>query len=828
MTDAAQAVVGTSFAPKTLVPVSVGRTTVNLYPVVDTTMQVHERAHAFQINKTALSSQAIELRVMLDALGAQLNLSASVEGMIEEWLRFFQDSWFDFSLLQILSFHNDAGGQVNDTTAAADPAILLPLQDGPINDCRKAIKFVRVQLNLNYAALANVNPPGPTVLRAMYYIELPLTLRALVNGNGGMYSITTFVGPSDLRTLSPQDVRTQILDLTIQGDPLDLLPPSFNVRSARTDSIALRMEIDQKILRLATPTICTTLFTELCPGYSSQPHAALEHIRQIHTDAAGNQVVSTVQAYFQQLMSAARPFSSQRTYPVSVCQRFMDGLDPRLLTGFRRCFPDHSVVQALDGSHQRRTLQLMLKAAQQAEDDFTSTQRIARDAIGLSQAFATNVQPTGSHQALALPSQAETTLGRYSPRGGRQPEPGAGQTRGQQRPLTCYGCGGPHPWSEYKQGSYVVICPNQHNPGITENATRALERMRKNKSRRYQHNKKRKNINTVNFGDLPEAARARIQGQVHQYEAGGGTSGVSSPSTLSTSTPTSRERGSGNSVIFVLDVPCLAAGSPLKRMMPITIQSNLPHITLQFGPDWDMADCPQVRCAVDTCAALTTGNFHFFAALAKRYPHCLAKLLTPEDYAPIVLSGIVQANDAAVTTELEVGFQFHLPYRTSGGDSSSLLVATGPNVSVNTIIGLPFIKATGMILDFVDDVAECKHLDCPPFSMDFRRTSNHVPVTEAPAHHLGRTETLLLQELNNLEHWYNAKVMAASSSAQNSAVYFGSKSRKQACIPDSDSITTAKSPNSILDDRWVPPNSMPPDDSSDDYHQQILREDGYL
>ncbi len=79
---------------------------------------------------------------MLDALGAQLNLSTSVKGMIEEWLWFFQDSWFNFSLLQILSFHNNAGGQVNDTTMAADPAILLPLQDGSITDCRKPIKFI--------------------------------------------------------------------------------------------------------------------------------------------------------------------------------------------------------------------------------------------------------------------------------------------------------------------------------------------------------------------------------------------------------------------------------------------------------------------------------------------------------------------------------------------------------------------------------------------------------------------------------------------------------------------------------------------------------------
>jgi hypothetical protein len=92
--------------------------------------------------------QALELRVMLDALGAQLNLSVSVEDMIKEWLQFFQDSWFNFSLLQIFSFHNNAGGQVNNTTTAANPAILLPLQDRPLIDCRKAIKFVRVQLNL--------------------------------------------------------------------------------------------------------------------------------------------------------------------------------------------------------------------------------------------------------------------------------------------------------------------------------------------------------------------------------------------------------------------------------------------------------------------------------------------------------------------------------------------------------------------------------------------------------------------------------------------------------------------------------------------------------
>jgi hypothetical protein len=86
-----------------------------------------------------------------------------------------------------------------------------------------------------------------------------------------------------------------------------------------------------------------------------------------------------------------------------------------------------------------------------------------------------------------------------------------------------------------------------------------------------------------------------------------------------------------------------------------------------------------------------------------------------------------------VTTKLEVIFLFHLPYQTREGDTSSLMVATGPNISVNTILGLPFMKATGMVLDLVDEVADCRYLDCPPFPVDFYRTTYHVPVLDDPS-----------------------------------------------------------------------------------------------
>jgi hypothetical protein len=273
------------FAPRALVPVSVGRTTVNLYPVIDPGMPVEERAHVFQVNKTALASAPVDLRVQLDVLGQQLNLAATVNGVRNDWLRFFQDSWCDFSRPAILSFHNDTGGQIQDTTTAANVAILFPVIDGNLVNCRRAnVKFIRVQITLNSRSLVSVEPPGITALRVEYYIKLPLTSRAMVNGTGAGYNLVMFHGADDLCTLQSAEVQATILDQTLQDGPYDLQPASFNLTIARTDGASLQSAIEGKILRLAYATVCNTLFLELCPGYSNQPHAALDHIRQVHYD----------------------------------------------------------------------------------------------------------------------------------------------------------------------------------------------------------------------------------------------------------------------------------------------------------------------------------------------------------------------------------------------------------------------------------------------------------------------------------------------------------------------------------------------------------------
>jgi hypothetical protein len=97
------------FVPRPLKSVQVNKMTIKLYPVISSTMKPPERVHAFQINKTALATPGINCRMMFDTLSAQLNLSAIVDSILNDWHRHFCCNWSNFARLTILLFHKDAG-----------------------------------------------------------------------------------------------------------------------------------------------------------------------------------------------------------------------------------------------------------------------------------------------------------------------------------------------------------------------------------------------------------------------------------------------------------------------------------------------------------------------------------------------------------------------------------------------------------------------------------------------------------------------------------------------------------------------------------------------
>ncbi len=308
------------FTPLNLVDVHVGRTTVKLYPKIGPTMQIWERNHAYQINKTALTNLPTDLKLIIDAFGAQLNASSTTEGIISDFKRHFHDHWMSFQNLTILSFHDSAGAIINGTTSATDPQVLLPVQNGNLADCRsQGVRFARIQCVLDFASFVTAVPyPTSTILRVSYYMELPQESRAMTNGAGAVYNLLSFLGVDDLRTLTPPEVKATILDPCLQDGPVLLKASDFNLQIANTDSTDISANIEHKILKLAWHQICTFVFAEICPGYSSQPHAALDHIKQSYVDNEGNMVSTPLFAYYQRMMNGMRPFAGDARFPVSV------------------------------------------------------------------------------------------------------------------------------------------------------------------------------------------------------------------------------------------------------------------------------------------------------------------------------------------------------------------------------------------------------------------------------------------------------------------------------------------------------------------------------
>jgi hypothetical protein len=134
----------------------------------------------------------------------------------------------------------------------------------------------------------------------------------------------------------------------------------------------------------------------------------------------------------------------------------------------------------------------------------------------------------------------------------------------------------------------------------------------------------------------------------------------------------------------------------------------------------------------------------------------VAAIYAPKDYAPITLSGIVKQNGESITTELLVAIKFKLPYFRKEGNTTTFMVAVGPNITVNTILGLPFIKQTKMIVGAADQVAELCALDALPFPISFCRVQCHVPTIDETKVHVNMTQYAdIIRKINHIESLYS-------------------------------------------------------------------------
>jgi hypothetical protein len=125
----------------------------------------------------------------------------------------------------------------------------------------------------------------------------------------------------------------------------------------------------------------------------------------------GQLMTATTIKYYQHMLNAVRPFATQHTYAISICDKLIQSLDQHILNPFRWFYPNHSTVHDLTGAYQHSQLPFILAAAQAVEDKVKQMQDIDHGMLG--QGFYSSI--IGGGEVPAFPSQAKKTPQRHGP-----------------------------------------------------------------------------------------------------------------------------------------------------------------------------------------------------------------------------------------------------------------------------------------------------------------------------------------------------------------------------------------------------------------------------
>jgi hypothetical protein len=119
-------------------------------------------------------------------------------------------------------------------------------------------------------------------------------------------------------------------------------------------------------------------------------------------------------------------------------------------------------------------------------------------------------------------------------------------------------------------------------------------------------------------------------------------------------------------------------------------------------------------------------------AIAERVPHVVKSLTWAKDkYSPITLSGVVSDKEGKTqhqpTASLPAIIEYYMPYKSKEGYQTTLKIALGEMVSVNTIMGMSMIKPAKLSLDLNDNVIDPGVLDTEPFPVTYKQTIKSIP-----------------------------------------------------------------------------------------------------
>jgi hypothetical protein len=130
---------------------------------------------------------------------------------------------------------------------------------------------------------------------------------------------------------------------------------------------------------------------------------------------------------------------------------------------------------------------------------------------------------------------------------------------------------------------------------------------------------------------------------------------------------------------------------------------------------------------MDTCGALNTGYLTFHLWLMSERPDIVAEFHSFDDsnpFEPVKLGGAIRDPsdfDAADHGNLTAVIRYYTPYSDASGAPITLSFALGPDVTVNTIFGLPMLCDLDSVISLTSN------------SLHSRALSTDFPITRAAA-----------------------------------------------------------------------------------------------
>lgn len=318
-----------NFVPKDLIPISLDKTTVYVYPKIGTDMISAEKQYGLLVTKASLETANIPIKTKLQALGsltdAQTIIGILQARLISHAISFLQEPG-NFSLV---SYHGKNGKVIPDCTDSNGDLIAFNRKSA--TDRRpEGITFAKISCNIDFTS---IDPSSTEKYPFTYFIKLDTETKTLVDDQNQQIQWTTWYGHGNWARSTNASVVSAVFKNSHAIDkPFVLMAPEIDDGAADVtiDIKSCVNTLESLALDAGWTIITSAVFRQICPNLEQDPIRVIQESHQSGKDTNGEVFVLSVEKYFKAKSCLLNFFPKDGNWPIDVTQDFISGLSQEI------------------------------------------------------------------------------------------------------------------------------------------------------------------------------------------------------------------------------------------------------------------------------------------------------------------------------------------------------------------------------------------------------------------------------------------------------------------------------------------------------------------